>query len=236
MPCPLNFHYDGVFTLESALLVYRTSANRYFASAHSVTHPKEAGEAPRLEPGVGVTGPFLTDLTAKLRPASPPELLPAGVLSITPDELVWWIPARRRPLFFDENGDGRQFNGRGFPHPALLFRTRGQKLWVTALADNERPTLDTPLFHAPYWNLSETFHVCLGSAMLPREMTTLAERIEGWEHAFFGSRFTHPHYARGTAHPEGLLGLWRDLADSPGPFPVEWLAPSRHRLRALFER
>jgi hypothetical protein len=46
------------------------------------------------------------------------------------------------------------------------------------------------------------------------------EAMKGWKKAFFDSEFTHAAIgARLTAHPEGFLRMWRDLAGSEGVFP-----------------
>jgi hypothetical protein len=42
---------------------------------------------------------------------------------------------------------------------------------------------------------------------------------------FFESEFTHAGSTRITSHPEGDLGLWRDLAGQSA-FPPEWLVPA----------
>ena len=50
------------------------------------------------------------------------------------------------------------------------------------------------------------------------------EAITGWEQAFFESEFTHAALgAHLTTHPEGFLGLWRDLTGSQKDVPPEYL-------------
>src|SRR5579859_7671074 len=59
---------------------------------------------------------------------------------------------------------------------------------------------------------------------------------EGWEKAFFESEFTHAAIdARLTSHPEGFLGLWRDLAGSEGEFPGEFLVKSGESLHGFVQ-
>jgi hypothetical protein len=58
--------------------------------------------------------------------------------------------------------------------------------------------------------------------------------MKEWEKAFFESEFTHAAIgARLTAHPEGFLGLWRDLAASDGEFPGEFLVRSGETLQSF---
>jgi hypothetical protein len=48
-----------------------------------------------------------------------------------------------------------------------------------------------------------------------------------WSEAFFASRFTHSNLGLPLCkHPEGFLGMWRDLAGQ-SRFPVEYLLPER---------
>ena len=59
----------------------------------------------------------------------------------------------------------------------------------------------------------------------PREMDL--EHLALWSDAYFGSRFTHTNLDRSLCrHPEGFLGLWRDLAGKT-QFSVEYLVPKR---------
>ena len=59
--------------------------------------------------------------------------------------------------------------------------------------------------------------------------------MKPWERAFFESEFTHAAIgAHLTAHPEGFLGLWRDLAESEAVFPSEFLIKGAIRSEPLF--
>ncbi len=49
------------------------------------------------------------------------------------------------------------------------------------------------------------------------------EHLPQWSDAYFNSRFTHTNLQRSLCrHPEGFLGMWRDLAGRKR-FPVEYL-------------
>ena len=62
------------------------------------------------------------------------------------------------------------------------------------------------------------------------------EAMKPWETTFFESEFTHAAIgARLTAHPEGFLGLWRDLAGSEAEFPAEFLVKSGDTLGAFVQ-
>jgi len=60
--------------------------------------------------------------------------------------------------------------------------------------------------------------------------------MKAWESAFFESEFTHAAIgARLTTHPEGFLGLWRDLTSSAGAFPAELLVKSGDTLASFVQ-
>ena len=53
------------------------------------------------------------------------------------------------------------------------------------------------------------------------------ERLMQWSDAYFGSRLTHSHLGRTLCrHPEGFLGMWRDLAGRKR-FPIKYLIPKK---------
>jgi hypothetical protein len=60
--------------------------------------------------------------------------------------------------------------------------------------------------------------------------------MKAWERAFFESEFTHAAIgARLTTHPEGFLGLWRDLMSTAGAFPSESLVKSGDTLDSFVQ-
>ena len=76
--------------------------------------------------------------------------------------------------------------------------------------------------------------MCQGSMRAPGKLCL--EAMKGWETAFFESEFTHAAIgARLTSHPEGFLGLWRDLAGSEGEFPGEFLVKSGDSLHGFVQ-
>src|SRR5205085_8893448 len=94
---------------------------------------------------------------------------------------------------------------------------------------------DTPLMVAPYWNCDRhDGRVCQGSMRVPGKLCL--EAIREWEKAFFESEFTHAALgAELTTHPEGFLGLWRDLAGSVDQFPTEFLVTSQQSLQRFVQ-
>ena len=164
-----------------------------------------------------------------------PEILPENVLARTPDLIVWWTRVQHRCMFFGGGSDeAGNLNGRMYPHPALVFKIWGRDLFVRAQAADARPSAETRLLTAPYWNTDSRACVCQGSMRVPEEVS--ARSIAGWETSFFASEFTHPSGAvRLTSHPGGFVGLWSSLAGAKGTFPSEYLTDAKQTLREFIE-
>jgi PRTRC genetic system protein B len=139
-------------------------------------------------------------------------------------------------MFFDGGTEeAARLNGRLYPHPPLVFKASQHQLFVRALEQDARPTANTPLKTAPYWNTEGSRGlVCTGTMRIPQEMT--AENTPEWESAFFCSSFSHPSGAvQLTSHPDGFAGLWFSLADRDVPFPREFLTDARQTLRQFVD-
>ncbi len=220
------------FVLKQALLLYQ-DGNRAFATLHEVQGRQDG--APYLGAGQSVTTGFLEKLAAGLGASLTAEVLPEHVLARTPEMIAWWSSAQHRLMFFgDGNKETSNLNGKMYPHPPLVFMIRGAELFVRALEKSSRPTADTPLKSAPYWNTDSHGRVCLGSMRVPEEVSTSS--LPGWEDAYFASEFTHPSGATQlTTHPCGFLGLWSSLAGRNRRFPVKFLSDSRQALREFVQ-
>ena len=227
----MHFGSNRLFALSKAVLVY-ADAQEAFATVHEAK-PAPDGGAPYLDAGQPLTIDFLKQLAKALGRTTPCEILPRNVLVYTPDMLVWWCRRQRRAMFYGGSSDGRTLSGKVFPQPPLVFKVCGSELSVRALTENRRPRPETTLMVAPYWNCDRHGgRVCQGSMRVPGSLC-LAARQE-WENAFFQSEFTHAALgAQLTTHPEGYLGLWRDLTGSEGEFPVELLINSGESLRSF---
>jgi PRTRC genetic system protein B len=218
--------------LRHAVLVYGDQ-QRAFATLHDVARQEEG--APLLGPAWPLSLGFLRELARGLGSQVAPEILPLTVLVRTPEMIVWWSPAARRPMFFGAaDEEARKLNGGVFPHPPLVFRVRGSELYVRALRRNVRPEASTQLMNAPYWNVGRDARVCLGTARAPKEASVAS--IPAWQDAFHRSEFTHALGAvRLTTHRGGFVGLWRSLAGKKR-FPARYLAQAGETLRDLAAR
>ena len=177
---------------------------------------------------------MLIDLVTQLGGRSSVEILPERVLVRVPEMIVWWTPACARPMFFSDRGSdegAKKLNAKMYPHPALVFKAHGTRLWVRALRENKRPAANTVLSMAPYWNCYEDGNVCTGSMRIPR--TKSVEAIDSWEQSFFQSEFTHAAGSgKYTEFPGGLLAMWKVLSGKRR-FPARYLAPADQTLAAF---
>ncbi|MGH9547796.1 MAG: PRTRC system protein B, partial [Terriglobales bacterium] len=179
---------NRTFALKQAVLLYQ-DGSRAFATLHEVKH--RPSEAPYLCAGQCVTTGFLETLAKGLGANMAAEVLPEHVLARTPDLIAWWSRARPRLMFFgDGNAETKRLNGKMYPQPALVFMIQGRELFVRALAKNCRPSANTRLCNAPYWNTDAHGRVCLGSMRVPDDIGVAS--LAGWENAYFASEFTHP--------------------------------------------
>ena len=217
-----NFGEAEAIQLKAAILLYGGAKGISYASVHEPYQDQRG--APYLDAGRSITVEFLRTMARGLGLQLSAEILPETVLVRTQDLVCWWVPALVRPMFFSATSDGKTLNGKAFPHPPLVFALEGDHgLSVRALFENRRPDRASAIGVAPYWNANPAGGVCLGSMPTPRSagLDSLVQWVEG----FFRSEFTHPNTTKLTNHPQGHLGLWRDLAGRDH-FPHEWLVPA----------
>jgi PRTRC genetic system protein B len=150
------------------------------------------------------------------------EVLPASILAKTDRMIVWWTPAKRRQMFY-ENSEGKaaDLNGRIFPQPPLVWKVLNGELNIRALTESKRPDGATKLAVAPFWNLSDDGRVCTGTMRRPDSASVAT--IPDWERGFYESAFTHANVGRLTRDEGGFDGLWTGLAGKRSRFPLETL-------------
>jgi PRTRC genetic system protein B len=224
------------FQLKQAILIYEDQVSRRekFATVHQVTLQTPDQQA-SLGPGTLLTTNFLERLYHGLQGEPRAVLLPENVLAYTSDLLAWWTPPRLHRMFFSDGAEDRQaIDGAICPHPAMVWKVHRGCLFLRALSDAIRPTTDTRLMVAPYWNTEASRgDVCEGSMRRPRR-TDITSMLE-WEEGFFNSQFTHPSgIGKLTGHPGGFIGLWTELAGK-AQFPATYLVDCRQTLLQFIE-
>ena len=106
------------FELREALLVYG-DRQKSFVTRHDVTLQKDA--PPTLGPAQPLTVAFVESLVRSLSGSSDAEVLPENVLAKGARMIVWWTPARRQQMFYENSEDqAAELNGLVFPQPPLV--------------------------------------------------------------------------------------------------------------------
>jgi PRTRC genetic system protein B len=145
----------------------KAAKNGAFATVHGINET-DASSVPSLGPGQLLTTRFLESLKQSLRTEPRSVLLPANVLAYTSDLLIWWTGPRLHPMYFSEGAEDRAaVHGKACPHPSLIWKVRRGRLSLRALGSNVRPSPETELMVAPYWNTeARTGSVCEGGIQL----------------------------------------------------------------------
>lgn len=222
--------------LDRAVLVYRGASGGAFATVHAIHQPEEG--PPVILPGRSMTPLAVARLARQFTRGGnrggfvPPELLYQDAATI-----AWWAPPRRRPVWFRCEALGAAERCATVPHPGLVFAVSSDRSWrVWAVKGGERPGEATPLHQAPYFNVYDSGAICQGNVEVPAGTT--ADRIDGWNRAFFGSYFTHPNVRHRLVDYEGgSHAFWRDLLDGVhAEFPEGALVPLDRTLAQMLAR
>lgn len=100
----------------------------------------------------------------------PKGMMPENVLSVSPyGSVVWYTPAQEVQLFFIER--------LGIPCgmakvPPLVWKADRENLYLYALGRNKRPDRDTPLCHAPFFNIYNDGKICMGTVDIDIDSST----------------------------------------------------------------
>jgi PRTRC genetic system protein B len=193
------------FTLTRAFLLY-ASNGRYMVTAHDI---EKRGGIPRLGAARPITRDSVHEMVRAIGMDVTRRVLPENVLCYTDGFLCWWTPAQSRPLFFLAGSPLAALNGKELPIPPMVWVASGRAdLRVRVLPGSARPTSETRLLMAPFWNVSHGGDVCTGSARTPNH--TSPDSIADWEAMFFGSEFSHQLGAT-RVKKGGLNDFWMSL-------------------------
>jgi len=221
---------DGVLALAQAVLIYRGAQGDALATIHDVA--AIAGEATILA-GKAMTPRAAIALAQELSNRAAVGFIPESVLYLDGDAMFWWTRPGNRHICFREGALGTGERGEVVPHPGLVFAA-SRRFWkVWAIKGDMRPTPDTELFQAPYFNVYDDGGICQGSASVPDGTT--AEKVAAWNDAFFKSFFTHPNVRKKLVkYRGGSCKFWQDMLDgSFERFPERVLVPVQMTLGQL---
>lgn len=155
-------------------------------------------------------------------------VLPPHILALGSQRIAWIVPQSVRAMYFNVNST--LFSLR-VPWPTLVFRAIDGHLSLAAILQSDRPTCDTPLFHAPLMNLNEATALCTGNAPVPRGCSVAD--CSGYEKAVYETNFSHVNHGRtlkmGKAKSvtnEMHVRFWRTLHEKKAKrFPADALVP-----------
>ena len=217
---------DGPVRLRRALLVYENH-NQAYVSEHPVDEKTNS-----LLPGTRFSDASLRGLFAKMGQGA--SFLDSRLVYAGVDQAVWFEPAQERVMFFETRDPFlNALSGRQLPQPPLVFIAAPSRLRVYALAHDERPAATTPLFIAPFYNVTGG-NVCRGGARFPDRLEL--SDLSSYSDAFWESAFTHGTNQLLSKDFMGSYGeLWRRAAET-GRYPLETLRSADLSLRHAVEQ
>jgi len=185
----------------SLALLFHSSGNKLqLVTAHKVV--QEANRAPIIAAGRPLTHADERDvldlLTSRTQDAGFAQVFPERLLFADPTRTLWWLPSAIRPMHLRDPNGLVTIKTRW---PALVLLAMDATLCVAALATDERPNVDTKLYHSTLPNVYESTAMCTGDARLPLSATP--DQIPAWESVVLDSAFSHANFhgaVRGRDH------------------------------------
>lgn len=215
--------------LTGAILLYsgeQTASNNLYGPNKyqfaTVNNIQFINDVPQIMPGRAITEKDLEILSEGLLQAntraSTVRWIDPAVLAQGPDRMIWWTPPTRRAMYFKKSPHGKDtFDGANVcAVPGLVWVAfPGRALYVYAVKGASRPTVDTQLFQAPFFNVWGRGQVCVGNATLPSE-NELWETA-AWERFFMASHFTHPNFTQKDRliKKQSPVRFWRKMVETP---------------------
>lgn len=201
---------DG-YKPELAIVVYKANSAYFYLESHAIGADGKLCEGKPLteETISGMVDVFYNNnmQSSTIGGVLPENMLHFSALPAGRYKMMWYRPAEKRMLYFNE---GLHItNGMAWV-PAMVYMVEGRELSVYALNEDERPTENTVLYHAPFHNVNVEGEVCLGSAKAnkPKDKT-FANLCKYYEDLFWMSEFTHLNHEN---RVKGNLNLiWMDL-------------------------
>lgn len=192
-------------------------------NAHPLTVNEAEALAKSLQTNAGNGKTFL----------KPKGILPTNILHINPSQngsVLWYTKAQQRQMYFVDR--------LGIPNekaqvPAMLWLADKENVSVFALASDKRPTENTALYYAPFFNVYEQGATCMGTVDVNiKNSASVEEFITSWEDYFFNSYFSH--LVEGHNPIKGnCVNLWKKLIKTGESFPLELLKKNNKTLKNL---
>jgi PRTRC genetic system protein B len=231
--------FGTLFHPQKAFLIYRDAGqNKHiYVESYDIdpdgrpynAHPLSVSEA------AGLSKALQTSDKKKTGFLTPKGLIPRKLLYMRTDVnpyAIWRTPPQNIKLLFKEDlGIDSDFVN----IPALVWKATKNSLAIYALTDCDKPDENTALFHAPFFNIYDDGHVCMGSVQINiRKDCPLEDFMVQWENAFFSSYFSH--MVQGHNPVKGnMVQLWKRLTGTAQPFPHKVLIPMKRTIKHLIQ-
>lgn len=230
-------HFEQLFLPQKALVVYKSVAEEQdtYVEAYDMddngclmnAHPLSESECAALALSLASSKQLRTDYL-QCRGLIPEKVLytATGINGFA----LWYTPPQSVPLHFKEQ--------LGIPCalasvPALVWKAGKDEVGVFAIKGGKKPDENTPLYHAPFFNVYSSGKVCMGTVDVDFEGDYFLETFMAeWENNFFNSYFSHA--MTGHVPVKGnIVQLWQGLAGSGKKFPENRLIQTKRTLKNL---
>lgn len=172
------------------LIVFKRGHSEFYLQTHDIVDHKFTEGKPfhreqMQELATALNAKSFSGITLK-------GIMPANVLYYQPSlsgaKFVWYIPKSKRHLKFKAS---LKIKSGEYHVPGLIFAVNDRSLYVWAFKGTGKPKANTPIFHAPFFNIMNGESVCMGTTSEASKKSFLEEELDRWERRFFGSNFTH---------------------------------------------
>lgn len=216
-----------------AILFYRDARNSFYLESYDMDAKGLAVNAHPLSPKESIE---LADALGNSRELKRSyldgaSLLPKNILYLDNDGcVVWYTNAKKVNFFF--HADLKISDGMAYV-PPMLWKADKDVLHVWAIKENKRPSEETQLFHAPFFNVYDKGSVCMGTVrkQIPNDCS-LEQFLNLWETYFFNSTFTHT-LRNGAVSGEELVSFWRKQMQTEEKFPIARLKKCGLKIREV---
>lgn len=163
----------------------------------------------------------------------PNGILPSNILHLNSNDngqVIWYNKPQKCPLLFVKSLDIS--NGTAYM-PTLIFKATKTELSVYALKSNRRPTMNTKLYYAPFFNIYEDGSICMGTVDIQvKDANSLEEFITLWEDHFFNSYFSH---LLDSYNPikSNIVEFWQNQINTDKPFDTKELKRNNRTLKDI---
>lgn len=148
--------------------------------------------------------------------------LKIGLESKTFNSGIFWFPAGIAPMRSTQWGGEVKM----VPYPALVLVVANGTPYIFALKGKERPTPETKLWKAPFWNTSQNGQVCTGNCRIAEGFKGAEEMRRFWQDFWYGSTFSD--HGQQFYNEKDLLHLWGKELVEANEFPDDLLVEEKN--------